>query len=310
MRYHLETGVRPGSLRALPTLKTRGRDVQTKIYFPSSLRSVLRAPRWALPSDMKALDLPRFNYVLAVIKLPFCRARAISQPSAPKKRLVIIIIVPRAARTRAELRNELVNHGDINAVIKIKRRYLLGFEGALSHNFTAQMWARGAETLRVKLPLKLLFPLNTLIFHRLLLWRGLGSCNLPQNAKSTLEMRYSRGARGWRGRKDRESYSFYYFQMFPREHHGAFTSTRLDSLQNNGADSTPGFKGLIAPDSAWPGRSGAGQETRFNPLHMHSSCSSECFIASRVQSQRNPQKTNSLGSLRLCPLPQTHRGSP
>lgn len=47
----------------------------------------------------------------------------------------------------------------------------------------------------------------------------------------------------------------------PRTPRRFCTSTRLDSLQNNGADSTPGFKGLIAPDSAWPGRSGAGQET-------------------------------------------------
>lgn len=155
-----------------------------RFIFSFSLRSVLPAPRWAPPSDMKAFDLPRFNYVLAVIKVPFCQGRAISLESSPpqkKKRLVIIIIVPRAARTRAELRNELVNHGDINAAIKISAATYWGFEGVLSRNFTAQMWAQRAETLRVKLPLKLLFPLNTLIFSQVVknCERGLGSCNLP-----------------------------------------------------------------------------------------------------------------------------------
>lgn len=120
MRDGLGTAVRPDSLQALPALKTRSRAIQTKIYF--LLLSALR-PASASPSDMKAFDLPRFNYVLAVIKLPFCQARAISQsshhPPQKKKRLVIIIIAPRAARSRTELRNELINHGDINAAIKI-----------------------------------------------------------------------------------------------------------------------------------------------------------------------------------------------
>lgn len=50
--------------------------------------------------------------------------------------------------------------------------------------------------------------------------------------------------------------------VFPRTPRRFQTSPRLDRPQNNGADSTPGFKGLIAADSAWPGRSGAGRETR------------------------------------------------
>lgn len=160
----------------------------------------------------------------------------------------MIIIVPGAARTRAELRNELINHGDINAAIKISAATYWGFEGVLSRNFTAQMWAQRAATLRVKLPLKLLFPFNTLIFHRLLLGRGWGSSKLPpKKHRERVKKSGIPPGLGEKGLERQEGQGELLLLLFsdvsPRTPRRFRTRTRLDCLQNNGADPTPGFGG-------------------------------------------------------------------
>lgn len=75
----------------------------------------------------------------------------------------------------------------------------------------------------------------------------------------------------------------------PRTPQRFYKSTHLDSLQNNGPDSFTGFKGLSAPAPFGPATPELAKRREFNRHHMHSSCSSECFIARRVQFHWNPQ---------------------
>lgn len=65
----------------------------------------------------------------------------------------------------------------------------------------------------------------------------------------------------------------------PRTPQRFYKSTHLDSLQNNGPDSFAAFKGLGSLTPLGPATQELARRREFNRHHMHSSCSSECFIA-------------------------------
>lgn len=65
----------------------------------------------------------------------------------------------------------------------------------------------------------------------------------------------------------------------PRTPQCFYKSTHLDSLQNNGPDSFTAFEGPSALTPLGPATPELAKRREFNRHHMHSSCSSECFIA-------------------------------
>jgi len=160
------------------------------------------------------------------------------------------------------------------------------------------MWSHGAETLRVKLPLKLPFPLNTPISTGYYF-----ACSLPQNtekheerARNEVSPRGSGGIR-WRGRQDRESYPFYYFQMFfPQEHRGAFINPRVWTpfkLREQipplpSRDFAPRLR-LARPRRSWPGDGGLIDTT--------------CTVAA-LPTALSPGEPNPIGTLKTKRLPR------
>lgn len=164
------------------------------------------------------------------------------------------------------------------------------------------MWARRAETLWVKLPLKLLFPLNTLIFHRLL---------LQAPPKSWSEKCGNPAGEGMERQEGQRAAPLIIFRCFPKN------TTALSYIDTFGLPSKqrsrfqPRLQGtyrcrlaLAQPLWSWPG----------DAALIHSTCTVAALPNALSPEEFNPietlKKPNSLGSLQLCPLPQTHRASP
>lgn len=165
-----------------------------------------------------------------------------------------------------------------------------------------------------KITTKITLPIKRAYFSQGIIWASIAQLHPSPKHKEPLSARRKEYPCGvWRepgggaGRTGRAT-PFIVFRCFARTPQRFYKSVHLDCLQNNGADSFAGFKGLSAPTRfgrplwSWP---------RYGSL-MDNTCTVAALpMLYRPKSSipLKPSKlNNSLESIQPCPLTQADRG--